>query len=222
MSALREIMERLPSSEFVNHYGATEIDNIANYIVPRPLSDGLLRLPLGRPVENCTVSLRNESGCEVGEGEVGEICIVSPAVTRGYWGDPKLTASRRLPGIADSFRTGDFAFRGEDGLLHSIGRKDQMVKIRGQRLDLGEVEAVLRLHPRVRDAFAVARGAPVVEVGAVVLCEGGQALLEELQVLCQRRLPSYGRPTRIIALTQFPVLSTGKIDRQALRKAVEA
>ena len=57
-------------------------------------------------------------------------------------------------------------------------------------------------------------------LGAVVLCEGGQALLEELQVLCQRRLPSYGRPTRIIALTQFPVLSTGKIDRQALRKAV--
>ena len=213
MSALREIMERLPSSEFVNHYGATEIDNIANYIVPRPLSDGLLRLPLGRPVENSTVSLRNERGCEVGEGEVGEICIVSPAVTRGYWGDPKLTASRRLPGIADSFR---------NGLLHSIGRKDQMVKIRGQRLDLGEVEAVLRLHPRVRDAFAVARGAPVVEVGAVVLCEGGQALLEELQVLCQRRLPSYGRPTRIIALAQFPVLSTGKIDRQALRKAVEA
>ena len=165
---------------------------------------------------------KRNRNCEVDEGEVGEICVVSPAVTTGYWGDSKLTASRRLAGIADSFRTGDFAFRDEDGLLHSIGRRDQMVKIRGQRLDLGEVEAVLRLHPQVRDAFAVTRGAPDVEVGAVVLCEGDQALFEQLQDLCHRRLPSYGRPTRILALSQFPMLSTGKIDRQALRRAMEA
>jgi len=96
-----------------------------------------------------------------------------------------------------------------------------MVKIRGQRLDLGEVEAVLRLHPQVRDALAVAHGAPDMEIRAVVLSEEGPSLLAELNLLCHRRLPHYGRPARIVTLAQFPLLATGKIDRQALRKIAE-
>jgi L-proline---[L-prolyl-carrier protein] ligase len=221
MSALRQVMAALPRVEFVNHYGATEIDNIANYIVPRPLPEGLLRLPLGLPVDYCNVTLRDESGREVGEGEVGEICVVSAGVTSGYWNDPALTASRRLAGQADSLRTGDFAYRDAGGLLHSIGRRDQMVKIRGQRLDLGEVEAILRQHPQVRDAFAVACGAPDMEIRAVVLSEESSTLLAELNLLCRQRLPGYGRPARIATLAQFPLLATGKIDRPALRKIAE-
>ena len=221
ISALRQVMAALPTVEFVNHYGATEIDNIANYIVPRPLPEDLLRLPLGLPMDYCNVTLRDEAGREIAKGEIGEICVVSPGVTIGYWGDPGLTAAKRLAGLSDSFRTGDFAIRGEDGLLHPIGRRDQMVKIRGQRLDLGEVEAVLRLHPQVRDALAVAHGAPDIEVHAVVLSEDSPNLLAELRHLCRRRLPSYGRPARIIVLAQFPLLSTGKIDRQTLRKIAE-
>jgi len=221
ISALRQVMATLPRVEFVNHYGATEIDNIANYIVPRPLPEDLPRLPLGLPPDYCEVTLRDEAGREVAEGDMGEICVVSAGTTAGYWGDPALTASKRLAGLADSYRTGDFAFRGKDGLLHSIGRKDQMVKIRGQRLDLGEVEAVLRLHPQVRDALAVAHGAPDMEIRAVVLSEEGPSLLAELSLLCHRRLPHYGCPARIVTLAQFPLLATGKIDRQALRKIAE-
>ncbi len=221
MSALRQVMAALPAVEFVNHYGATEIDNIANYIVPRPLPEDLLRLPLGLPTGYCEVTLRDEAGREVAEGDVGEICVVSAGVAAGYWGDPALAASRRLAGLADSYRTGDFAVRDKDGLLHSVGRKDQMVKIRGHRLDLGEVEAVLRLHPQVRDALAVAVGARDTEIRAVVLSEAGPSLLSDLKLLCRQRLPSYGRPARIATLAQFPLLATGKIDRQALRKIAE-
>jgi acyl-coenzyme A synthetase/AMP-(fatty) acid ligase len=190
-------------------------------VVPRPLPEDLLRLPLGWPMDYCEVTLRDEAGREVADGDVGEVCVVSPGVSSGYWGDPELTAARQLTGIADSYRTGDFAVRDKDGLLRPIGRQDQMVKIRGHRLDLGEVEAVLRLHARVRDALAVACGAPDSEVRAVVLSEAGPDLLAELNRLCRRRLPGYGRPARIVVLAQFPLLSTGKIDRQALRRIAE-
>ena len=222
MSALRRVMAVLPAVEFVNHYGATEIDNMANFIVPRPLPEGMLRLPLGWPVDHCDVTLRDEAGQEVAAGEVGEICVVSPGVTTGYWDDPALTAAKRVAGLPNSYRSGDFAVLGKDGLLHSVGRGDQMVKIRGHRLDLGEVEAVLRLHPKVRDAFAVAHGAPDMVIRAVVLSEGGPNLLAELRRLCRQRLPSYGRPAWIVTLGRFPLLATGKIDRQALRKIAEA
>lgn len=222
MPALRQIMAVLPHIDFINHYGATEIDSITNYIVPRPLPDDLLRLPLGSPADYCEVTLRDESGQPVADGDVGEICVVSLGVFSGYWADPALTATRQLPGVPNSYRTGDFAVRDADGILQPIGRHDQLVKIRGQRLDLGEVEAVLRQHPRVRDALAVACGAPDMEIRAVVLSEGGPDLIAELKILGHRRLPIYGRPTRIVVLAQFPLLSTGKIDRQALRRIAEA
>jgi len=219
--ALRQVMEALPRVEFVNHYGATEMYNIANFIVPRPLPDDMLRLPLGWPVDYCEVSLRDEAGREVAKGEVGEICVVSPGVTLGYWREPELTASAQLAGIPCSHRTGDFAFGDESGLLHPIGRTDQLAKVRGQRLDLGEVEAVLRMHPRVHDSFAVATCGPDVEVRAVVQGEESPALRAELNQLCRRHLPSHGRPVRITMLARFPLLATGKIDRLALREIAE-
>jgi clorobiocin biosynthesis protein CloN4 len=96
------------------------------------------------------------------------------------------------------------------------------VKIRGHRLDLGEVEAVLRLHPLVRDALAIASGGPDLTVKAIVLSEGGTDLLAELDQLCRRRLPRHGRPVRVTVLAKFPQLATGKVDRLALRQLAQA
>jgi len=217
MATLRCLMTTLPHVEFVNHYGATELDMIANFPVPRPLPDDMLRLPLGEPADYVTLTLRDAAGNEVPEGEIGEICLVSAGATSGYWGDPVLSAAKRMPGVADSYRSGDLAYRAANGLLHPAGRMDQMVKIRGHRLDLGEVEAVLRLHPLVRDALAVAGGEPDLTVKAVVLSEGRPELQGELKQLCRRYLPRHGRPVRIRVLEKFPQLSTGKIDRRALR-----
>ncbi len=222
MATLRQIMAALPHVEFVNHYGATEADMIASFPVPRPLPEAMVRLPLGWPADRVDITLRDTAGKLVPDGDIGEICLVSPAVASGYWGDPVLSAARRMPGIAQSHRTGDLAYRSADGILHSAGRTDQMVKIRGHRLDLGEVEAVLRLHPLVRDALAVATGEPDLTVKAVVLSESGPDLLAELDQLCRRRLPRYGRPVRITVLAKFPQLATGKIDRLALRRLAQA
>lgn len=221
IATLREVMAALPHVEFVNHYGATELDMITNFPVPRPLPEEMLRLPLGWPADYVDITLRDSAGNVVPEGEIGEICLVSAGVTSGYWGDPELSAAKRMPGIPDSYRTGDLAYRSADGVLHPAGRMDQMVKIRGHRLDLGEVEAVLRLHPMVRDALAVAAGEPVLEVKAVVLSESEGDLLAELRQICGRRLPVYARPVRITVLAKFPQLSTGKVDRRALRRLAE-
>ena len=222
MATLRQIMTALPHVEFINHYGATEADLIASFPVPRPLPETMVRLPLGWPADQIDITLRDAVGELVPDGEIGEICLVGPAVTSGYWGDPVLSAARRMPGIAQSHRTGDLGYRSADGILHSAGRTDQMVKIRGHRLDLGEVEAVLRLHPLVRDTLAVATGEPDLTVKAVVLSEGGPHLPAELDQLCRRRLPRHGRPVRITVLAKFPQLATGKIDRLALRQIAQA
>ncbi len=218
MATLRRLMAALPHVEFLNHYGATELDMITNFRVPRPLPDDMLRLPLGEPADYVTLTLRDAAGNEVPQGEIGEICLVSAGVTRGYWDDPVLSAAKRMPGIADSYRTGDLGYRAANGILYPAGRMDQMVKIRGHRLDLGEVEAVLRLHPLVRDALAVAGGEPDLNVKAVVLSEGSPELQDELRQLCRRYLPRHGRPVRIQVLEKFPQLSTGKIDRRSLRQ----
>jgi amino acid adenylation domain-containing protein len=221
MPALRQIMAALPHADFVNHYGATELDMIATFAVPRPLPEEMPRLPLGSPPGGVAVTLRDGAGKVVADGEIGEICADGPGAAMGYWDDPVLSASKRLPGIANSYRTGDLAYR-RDGILYAVGRMDQMVKIRGHRLDLGEVEAVLRLHPLVADALAIAAGEPDLDVRAVVLSRGGPDLLAELHQLCRRHLPSHGRPARIIVLAEFPQLATGKVDRQALRRLLEA
>jgi acyl-coenzyme A synthetase/AMP-(fatty) acid ligase len=94
-----------------------------------------------------------------------------------------------------------------------------MVKIRGHRLDLGEVEAALKRHPAVRDAvaFAIAVAPGEVEIRAVVLTEDATDGDAELGRLCRRHLPSHARPARIIALAQFPLLPTGKLDRRRLK-----
>jgi len=221
VDVLRRLVEMLPACEVVNHYGATEAHNMANWLVPRPLPADLAGVPLGRPNEGYGLTLRDEEGAEVAAGEVGEICVGGPAITLGYWDDPVLTAARRLDGDPTSYRSGDLARLGPDGLLYYAGRRDHLVKLRGHRFDLGEIEAVLRQHAAVRAAVAF----PVDEGGeagivAAVLVKAGADPAPDLAQLCHDRLPSFARPRRIVPLGDFPLTSTGKVDRMALKRLV--
>ena len=215
---VRKAMALMPNTEFVNSYGATEVSGMTRYRVPRPIPEDLLSFPVGHPAPGFTVSICDESGKALPAGEVGEIAAVGPSVMMGYWNDPELTARKRLPGNPNSYRTGDLGYLDETGMLHLVGRRDQMVKLRGQRLDLGEVEAALKSHPAVREAvaFAVDVGAEK-EIRAAVLTDGDDRITSELRVLCQRRLPTYGRPARINRFEDFPLLATGKIDRKKIQ-----
>ena len=219
MHLLGRLMTALPHAEFINMYGSTETSEIAHFTVPRPLAAELVSVPLGRPTDICSVSLRDADGNQVASGNVGEICVVGPAVTLGYWDDASLTEAKRVAGQPDSFRTGDLGMIGEDHLLHLVGRTDQVIKLRGRRIDLGEVEAVLKSHPMVRDAVVfLAPASPDSEaIEAIVLAETTRALAAELHVLCLRRLPRLAQPTRIRALPEFPLLPSGKVDRRQLQ-----
>ncbi len=219
---LRQIMAILPGTEFVNIYGATEAYDMANYAVPRPLPENLQALPLGKPCPRYELMLRDDDGAEVPKGAVGEICVRGPQVMSGYWDDPELTAMRRLDGRPDSYRTGDLATIDDAGLLHLVGRRDQMIKLRGHRIDLGEVEAVLKAHPAVHDAVALLAPAQQTEsqIHAFVVAESSGHLMNDLGRLCRERLPRFSQPARISVLNEFPLLSTGKVDRQALNLRV--
>jgi amino acid adenylation domain-containing protein len=221
---LRRLLQALPQVDFANMYGATETSEMAYFSIPRPLPVGMRIVPLGQPTDICTLSLRDEAGAEVAAGDVGEICVAGPAVTLGYWNDAALTAGKRVGGRRDSYRTGDFGFRGADGLLYLSGRKDNVVKLRGNCFNLSEIEAALKLHPAVRDAIAfISRVGPNDgEIRAAVLADAGPELEIELRRLCLGSLPSFARPVRIATLAEFPQLSTGKVDRCAVELAIGA
>jgi amino acid adenylation domain-containing protein len=227
---LRRLMAALPGAHFVNRYGATEANDIVHYQVPQPLPENLSTVPLGRPLGNYVFSLRDEAGAEVPPGMPGEICVVGPQVMMGYWSDPGQTARTRFEGRADSYRTGDFAYHDRDGLLHLVGRKDHVVKLHGHRFDLSEIEAALRAHPAVREAAAFAIHVPgglgEMEVRAAVHVDASllaaNKLAGELRRLCRERLPNFARPTRIATPPNFPLLSTGKVDRKALEALLSA
>ena len=225
---LRQLMDAFPKARFLNNYGATEAYDIAHYHVPRPLPHDLEAIPIGQPLGNYEFQLRSEEGGDATDGQSGEICVAGPQVMMGYWGDDEQTIARRIDRRPDSYRTGDFAFRGADGSLRMIGRKDSVVKLHGNRFDLGEVVTVLKHHAAVREAvvFAVATtsGLGDKEVRAAVLVDTAATqnpgLLNDLRRLCRDGLPTFARPARITMMEQFPLLSSGKIDRKALEKTL--
>ncbi|MGH6881627.1 MAG: AMP-binding protein, partial [Hypericibacter sp.] len=217
---LRQLMATLPACRFKFNYGATEVYRIASFEIPQNLPDDLVSLPIGPDRPEYTVSLRDDVDVEVENGAVGELCVEGAPVMLGYWKDPELTARRRLSGRPQSWRSGDFAYRDAAGLLHLVGRQDQMIKIRGHRFDLGEIEAVLRSQPGVRDAIAalVAKADGNAEVHAALLAEPSETIKTAVRLACAKRLPAFARPSRLLMLDQFPLLPSGKVDRMTLQR----
>ncbi|HEY0510562.1 MAG TPA: amino acid adenylation domain-containing protein [Thermoanaerobaculia bacterium] len=154
-------------------------------------------------------------------GEPGEILLGGIGLARGYLNRPELTAERFVPdpwsGVpgARLYRTGDLGRRRPDGDLECLGRADQQVKIRGYRVELGEIEAVLAEHPRVREA-AVALRADESGDQRLVAWVAGEAATAELRSLARRRLPGYMVPSAFVLLDALPRNPNGKVDRGAL------
>ena len=189
------------------------------------------RIPIGYPLRGNRLALVDEDGCNTLPGEVGELIVESPYVALGVWADGRCTAgSIERSGTCRRFRTGDLARQRPDGLLEGIGRKDRQVKIRGTRVDLAGVEAVLRRHPLVHDVGVLARPA-INKCGA----EGGvtlvayvsardrahSGLLDDLKEM-MRSTPPPMRPARLYLVHKIPRLPGSKLDLCALRGLDEA
>ncbi|HEX7242744.1 MAG TPA: amino acid adenylation domain-containing protein, partial [Longimicrobiaceae bacterium] len=211
----------------VNIYGPTEATIFAtSYTCPTGVAEAP---PVGWPAADARVYVLDAWGGPVATGVPGELYIGGPGVARGYLGRPALTAERFLPDPfsaepgARMYRTGDRLRRLASGALEFMGRLDAQVKIRGQRVEPGEVEAVLLGAGGVREAVVVARedavsGAPGEKrLVAYVVADGGVDLQAgELRAHLRELLPEHMVPAAFVVLDRLPVTANGKVDRRAL------
>ncbi|MER5643541.1 amino acid adenylation domain-containing protein [Streptosporangium sp. NPDC002524] len=207
-------------TRFHNWYGPTETTVC---VVGTELSGTWERsLPIGYPLRGCRAHVLDEDMRECPVGVPGELYIGGPQVSRGYLGLPGMTAERFVPDPFDAlpgslpgarlYRTGDHVAWQEDGRIAFMGRLDRQVKIQGQRVEIGEVESVVRAHPEVTQAVVDAPGELVAYV-APLDAPG----LAALRVHCAGRLPVYMLPTRVVRVPFLPLNASGKVDLAALR-----
>ncbi|MFI6130720.1 amino acid adenylation domain-containing protein [Micromonospora sp. NPDC051141] len=205
-----------------NLYGPTEASIDVTWWPCRPVEDGA-SVPIGRPIANVVVRVLDADGNLVPEGVPGELHLGGDhALARGYLGQPGLTAER-FP--ADPFgdgarlyRTGDLVRWLPGGMLEFLGRLDHQIKLRGQRIEPGEIEETLRRHPAVTGAVVVLRrdeGRADRLVGYVVGPPDGPGE-RDLRNHLAERLPASMVPARVVRLDAFPLTANGKLDRRAL------
>ncbi len=211
-----------PSVRILNAYGVTEaaVDS-SHYVLPALGPTGAGNLPIGTPLPGVRLYLLADGGEPVPDGVVGEIWIGGAGVARGYLRRPELTAARFLPSpfVAGDrlYRTGDLGLRQPDGVVEFLGRRDFQVKIRGLRVELGEIEAVLTGCPGVLDAV-VTGGTPTDDrlVAYYRAGEGAAPEPAELRDRLAATLPSHAVPAAYVRLAAWPVTANGKLDRAAL------
>ena len=211
----------------VNGFGPTESTLALQYFLDHQSIVPRNTVPVGHPVAETEVLLLNESGEPVPDCGVGEIVIRSAYLAGGYWRRPELTAATFRPDPTDEqkciYHTGDIGRRLPDGTLEFRGRKDFQVKIRGHRVETGEVETKLLDHPKVKQAVVVAveNGAAEKELSAYVVTVGdtGAPTARELWQFLKTLLPDYMVPASFVLLDALPLTSTGKVDRRALPAA---
>ncbi len=216
----------LRTVRLINAYGPTEatITSMMCEVGPDSIT-AFGRVPIGRPVGGRRVYLLDRHHGLVPPGVVGEICIGGDSLATGYHGRPDLTAEffvpdpwREVPG-ARMYRTGDLGRLLPDGSVEFLGRRDTQVKLRGFRIEPGEIEALLAAHPAVQDCAVV----PVVDANGearlVAYCAARPGLTleaRELREMLAAALPAYMVPAAFMVLPELPLTSSGKVDRRAL------
>ncbi|HEX2188993.1 MAG TPA: amino acid adenylation domain-containing protein, partial [Longimicrobiaceae bacterium] len=213
-----ELVERwAPERRFFNLYGPTEATIWSTTAACAP---GGGRPPLGRPVANTSAYVLDARGEPVPVGVPGELYVGGAGVSRGYAGRPELTAERFVPdpfGAAGRrlYRTGDRVRWSDRGELEFLGRVDAQVKVRGFRIEPGEIEGALRRSEGVADCVVVAREDEPGEQRLVAYVVG-EADVDALREHLRRALPEYMVPSAFVVLEQLPLTPNGKLDREAL------
>jgi amino acid adenylation domain-containing protein len=214
---------RLPSVELINLYGATETAVDATWWRCRPQETLPHSVPIGRPIANVRAHVVDTELRPVAVGMPGELCIAGACLAGGYLNHPEHTAERFLPDPfvdgAILYRTGDRARRLPDGSLEFLGRLDEQLKIRGMRVEPGEIEAALLRHPDVREAAVAVVGETADERRLVAFVAGGErhpVTGEAVRDHLERVLPRTTMPSHLVVLDALPRLSNGKLDRHRL------
>jgi amino acid adenylation domain-containing protein len=218
----RRVMAQHPSVRLLNAYGPAECsDDVTYYPIARAPSGTELSTPIGHPVDNCRIYVLDRWLDPTPIGARGEICVGGVQVGRGYLHRPDLTANAFRPnpfGPPGSrlYRTGDLGRWRADGVLDFLGRVDHQVKIRGHRIEPGEIEACLVTHPEIEEACVVPRaiGRGVYQLVAYVV--GAERDPSALRDYLAQTLPDFMLPSFIVFLDAMPLSPNDKIDRRRL------
>jgi amino acid adenylation domain-containing protein len=217
--AARTVLEQARPGYLANIYGPTENGTLSTFHPLRAADTDAPSAPIGRPLANSAAYVLDGWMRPCPVGVPGELYVGGDGLARGYLGRPGMTADRFVPGPFGApgerlYRTGDRARWTADGALEFLGRMDQQVKLRGFRVEPGEVEAALRALPHVLDAAVVVHGEAL--AGYVAPRAGAALDSAGLRDALAQRLPPYLVPATITVLDALPVTPSGKVDRRAL------
>jgi acyl-coenzyme A synthetase/AMP-(fatty) acid ligase len=215
---LQRLRRLVPSATVFNMYGLTECVRVC-YLAGAELD----RRPasVGRPMPNCEVCLVDEHGHAVGPGEIGELMVRGANVMQGYWRAPEMTAQifGAAAGGSCWLRTGDYFRTDEDGYLHFLGRRDDMIKTRGERVSPREIEDVICELEEIEEAAVIGVADDILgqAIKAFVVCPSGT--LDEKGVFrhCARRLEPLMVPKFVELTPHLPKTGRGKINRRELQ-----
>lgn len=207
----------LNQAQVVNSYGPTECTDVVSYhVLSNTLSENKI-IPIGKPIQNTQIHILNDDLGHVPFGVIGEICISGSGVGLGYIDREELTRSVFVDAAVCQgplYRTGDLGRYLPDGSVEYIGRKDFQVKVRGLRIELGEVESAINQLPEIVDSVVVVMDDTLI---GYALSPKNQ-LPQTWQADLSKMLPVYMVPSHLIVLDQWPLTPNGKVDRKALPK----
>jgi amino acid adenylation domain-containing protein len=230
---LHRLVEALPSVQFCNLYGPTET-NVCTYCwISRDTITLQREIPIGHACEYSDVFLVGNDGKIVSEtGQEGELLVRGPTVMRGYWGD-EVASNWRLSNTESIFfessgpvyQTGDWVRLGDDGNFYFVGRRDHLIKSRGYRIEIGEIETVIN---RIADIeMAIVIPVPDEVIGNclevyIVPISGVSIAAKDVRSYCAELLPHYMVPENVHIVSSLPLTSTGKVDRALLHTHLQS
>jgi acyl-coenzyme A synthetase/AMP-(fatty) acid ligase len=229
---LRELMKLVPGPSYYNLYGPTETNVITWYKVPELPPEQTKPIPIGKACENMEVFALSENGTVVTDiGKEGELVGRGSCVAMGYWGDPEKTSKGFVVNPAQEnfqeriYRTGDIVTLDQDGNYVYVGRRDHMIKSRGYRIEIGEIEAAIYSHPEIKEAAVIPVPDELItnRIKAFIVTHNGNSLdAGDVRGYCSEKLPHYMVPEIIEFRKDLPKTSTGKINKPALMAETQA
>ncbi|MEH2230459.1 MAG: amino acid adenylation domain-containing protein [Nostoc sp.] len=220
-----KLFKRLENCTLYNFYGPTEADLVTAYTFSQRPDEWPIYPPIGKTAVNVQVYLLDSNLQPVPIGVPGELYVSGDGLARGYLNRADLTNQKFLPNPFSNdsnsrlYKTGDLAQYLPDGNIEFLGRIDDLVKIRGFRVELGEVEAVLSKHPQINQAVAKVHGESAREkylVAYFVPIPGETITVEQLRTFLTEQLPDYMIPSAFVEMESFPLTPNGKVNRRAL------
>ena len=222
---VQRVLERGKPRRLINGYGPTEGTTFTTSYELREVDIGARTIPIGRALSNTEVWVLDRQGQMAPVGVAGELYIGGDGLARGYLRRPELTAEKFVPHPysaepgARLYRTGDLVRYQKDGNIEFLKRMDQQVKVRGFRVELGEIEILLNQYWAIVESVVVAGKDPSGEtrlIAYIVPEEGVEPTSSEMWTFLQEKLPSYMLPSVFVTIKELPLTPNGKVDRRAL------